>query len=74
MTDSTKEPGHGNSVAAWATVLIVLFAFTIGTLFFWLDYPPMVWASVALALAGPVVGLVLKRSGYAVDGKHSKPH
>jgi len=55
-------------------VIIVLFAFTIGTLFFWLDYPPMVWASVALALAGPVVGLVLKRSGYAVDGKHSKSH
>jgi len=74
MTESTNEPGHGNSVAAWATVIVVLTAFTIGTLFFWLDVQAMVWASAVLALSGPVVGLVLKRSGYGVNGKHSKSH
>jgi hypothetical protein len=74
MTESNNEPGHGNSVAAWATVIVVLAAFTIGTLFFWLDNPPMVWASAVLALGGLIAGLVLKRAGYGVNGKHSKFH
>jgi multidrug efflux pump subunit AcrB len=74
MTESKTEPGHGNSVAAWATVIIVLAAFTIGTLFFWLNVPFMVWASVVLAILGPIVGLVLRKSGYGVSGKHSKSH
>jgi len=74
MTESKTEPGHGNSVAAWATVIIVLTAFTIGTLFFWLEVPSIVWASVVLAILGPIVGLVLRKSGYGVGGKHSKSH
>jgi len=74
MTESNNEPGHGSSVAAWVTVAIILTAFTIGTLFFWLDIAPMVWASAVLALAGPVVGIALRRAGYGVNGKHSKSH
>jgi hypothetical protein len=74
MTESKTEPGHGNSVAAWATVIIVLSAVTIGTLFFWLDIPSVVWASAVLAILGPIVGLVLRKSGYGVGGKHSKSH
>jgi hypothetical protein len=69
-----NEPGHGNSVAAWTTVTIVIAAFTIGTLFFFLDNAPMVWLSALLAVAGPVVGLVLKRSGYGVGGSKTKSH
>ena len=74
MSNSNTEPGHGNSVAAWATVIIVLTAFAIGTLFFWLDIPALVWASAGLAVLGPIVGLVLRKSGYGVGGKHSKSH
>ena len=74
MTETKTEPGHGNSVAAWATVIIVLAAFTMGTLFFWLNVPSMVWASAVLAALGPIVGLVLRKSGYGVSGKHSKSH
>lgn len=74
MTNSNTEPGHGNSVAAWATVIIVLTAFTFGTLFFWLEIPSLVWGCVVIAILGPVVGLVLKQSGYGVGGKHSKSH
>ena len=72
MSNSNTDPGHGNSVAAWATVIIVLTAFTVGTLFFWLDVPALVWASAVLAILGPIVGLVLRKSGYGVGGKHSK--
>lgn len=69
-----NEPGHGNSIAAWTTVSIVIAAFTIGTLFFFLDNAPMVWFSALLAVSGPVVGLVLKRAGYGVGGSKTKSH
>ncbi|WP_040325181.1 DUF6704 family protein [Candidatus Aquiluna sp. IMCC13023] len=74
MSNSNTEPGHGNSVAAWATVIIVLTAFAIGTLFFWLDIPALVWASAVLAVLGPLAGLILRKSGFGVGGKHSKSH
>ena len=39
MSQNSTDPGHGNSVASWTTVIIVIVAFCIGTLFFWLDVP-----------------------------------
>jgi hypothetical protein len=69
-----EEPGHGNSVAAWTTVTIILVAFSIGTFFFFLENEPMVWASVALVFVGIIAGLVLKRMGYGVGGQHTKSH
>ena len=74
MTYKGADPGHGNSVAAWATVTIILTAFTIGTLFFFLDIPELVWASAALAALGPVVGLVLRIRGFGVSGPNNKSH
>ena len=63
-----SEPGHGNSPAAWTAVIIMLVAFTIGTLAFWFDLPIIVWASAGLVVVGAIVGLVLKRAGYGVGG------
>lgn len=74
MSHGSEDPGHGHSVASWATVIIVIAAFTLGTLFFWLDNAVMVWASAVLALVGVVVGLVLKRAGYGVGGAKTKSH
>lgn len=68
------EPGHGNSVAAWTTVTILLIATAVGTLFFFLDEPIMVWASTAVGLLGIVAGYVLRKMGYGVGGKHTKSH
>jgi hypothetical protein len=72
MSENQTEPGHGDSVAAWATVSIVIVAFALGTLFFWFDMANFVWASAGLALAGLAVGLLLKRAGYGVGGSKSK--
>jgi multisubunit Na+/H+ antiporter MnhG subunit len=74
MSQNSTEPGHGNSVASWTTVIIILAAFSIGTLFFWLDNAAIVWASAALAVLAPVVGWILKRAGYGVGGEHTKAH
>jgi hypothetical protein len=72
MSENQVEPGHGDSVAAWATVSIIIVAFALGTLFFWLDIAALVWASAGLALAGVAIGVLLKRAGYGVGGSKSK--
>lgn len=72
MTEHHDEPGHGNSIAAWTTVGVVILAFSIGTLFFFLDNAVMVWLSAVLALGGVGIGYYLKKAGYGVDGQHSK--
>ena len=64
MTEQTAtevhvEPGEGHSPAAWTAVIIMLVAIAVGTLFFWLDMPLFV---------GALVGLILKKAGYGVDG------
>lgn len=74
MADNTIEPGHGNSIAAWVTVVIILVASSLGTLFFFLENAPLVWASVALAALGLIVGFVLKKAGYGVGGAKNTLH
>lgn len=73
MSNST-DPGHGNSVAAWTTVIVIMLAFAIGTVFYWLDQPTMVYASAGLAVFGLVLGGILKAAGYGVGGRHTKSH
>jgi membrane protein YdbS with pleckstrin-like domain len=72
MSENPTSHGHGDSVAAWVTVSIIIVAFAIGTLFFWFDNAPVVWASAGLAVIGLVVGLFLKKAGYGVGGSKSK--
>jgi hypothetical protein len=72
MSENPIEPGHGDSVAAWTTVSIVIAAFALGTIFFWLNVAALVWASAGLAVAGVGVGLYLKKAGYGVGGSKSK--
>ncbi|MFM2022678.1 MAG: hypothetical protein RIR89_70 [Actinomycetota bacterium] len=72
MSNEPLEPGHGNSLAAWVTVGIIILAFSIGTIFFFLDIAIMVWLSAGLAVAGLGAGYYLKQAGYGVGGQHSK--
>ncbi len=72
----TDEPGHGHSPAAWTTVVIMLVAISLGTLFFFLDMPMLVWLSVVLLVIGLVVGFIMTKAGYGVGGSKtvSKQH
>jgi membrane protein YdbS with pleckstrin-like domain len=77
VSDVNEEHDHeGNSPAAWVAVVIMLVAFAIGTLAFWFNLPWLVFAAVGLLIVGALVGLVLKRLGYGVNGpKYApKPH
>jgi hypothetical protein len=72
MSSNSNETGHGDSIAAWATVSIIIFAFALGTLFFWLEQAVLVWACFVLALIGLGVGALLKKAGYGVGGSKSR--
>ena len=69
MSHDDSDPGHGNSPAAWTAVIIMLVAFTVGTIAFWFDIPVVVWASAGLLVVGAIVGYVMKRLGYGVGGE-----
>lgn len=65
---SFVDPGHGNSKAAWASVIVMLIAVAFGTLFFFLDMPALVWASAGLLLVGAILWPILAKAGLGVQG------
>lgn len=72
MSQNPNDPGHGDSIASWTTVIIIMVAFAVGTLAFWFDLAALVWASAVVAILGIPVGIYLKRAGYGVGGEKSK--
>ncbi len=67
--DHVNDPGHGDSIAAWAAVIIIIVASAAGTLAMWFEQYALVWLSGGLALAGAGAGIVLARLGYGISGK-----
>jgi hypothetical protein len=45
----------------------------IGTFAFWFDLAWLVWGSFGLLIVGAIVGFVLARMGYGVNGDRYKP-
>ena len=72
MSENLNDPGHGDSVASWTAVIIIMVAFAVGTLAFWFDQAALVWVSAVVAVAGVPVGILMKRAGYGVGGEKSK--
>ena len=63
---------HGNSVAAWAMVGILLVGAAVMSLAVALASTWMFVAGVVVAILGLVVGKVLALAGYGVDGAISR--
>jgi hypothetical protein len=68
MANTTEDPGHGSSPAAWIAVAIMLFAVALGTLFLFLDVVAMVYVAAVVFVVGLIVGWVLKKIGFGVNG------
>jgi len=68
MSNPIGDPGHGHSPAAWTAIIIMLVAITIGTFFFFLEMPALVWVSAGLLVVGLLVGWGMKKAGYGVNG------
>ncbi|ALD12962.1 DUF6704 family protein [Clavibacter capsici] len=73
MSTESAEPGHGNSPAAWTAVVIMLVAFTVGTIAFCFSIEPVVWISAVVVLLGWITGGVMKKLGFGVDGHRTSP-
>ena len=76
MSNPIADPGHGHSPAAWTAVIIMLVGVAIGTFFFFLDMPIVVWISAGIVLIGALVGWGMAKAGYGVNGPKyaSKEH
>lgn len=68
MANTTEDPGHGSSPAAWIAVVIMLVGIAIGTLFLFLEVLPLVYLGALLIPIGLIVGFVLKKAGFGVGG------
>ncbi|WP_040164414.1 DUF6704 family protein [Microbacterium gorillae] len=68
MSNPIADPGHGHSPAAWTAVVIMLVAIGLGTLFFAMNIPALVWVCAALVVVGLIVGVVMAKAGYGVKG------
>ncbi|MCT1921258.1 hypothetical protein M3C63_05210 [Brevibacterium luteolum] len=68
--DTVKDPGHGNTVAAWTGVFIILVGFIVGCVGVVAETPMLFWAGLIICVLGPIVGLVLRAAGRG--GKKTK--
>jgi len=59
-----NEPGHGHSVAAWTSVVVMLIAVTGGTIAYWFAVEWLVWAFAGLLLVGAVLWGLLNKLGF----------
>lgn len=76
MSNQHDELGHGHSPASWAAVIIMLIAIALGTIALFIDSWPLFWVSVGILVIGPIVGWVMAKAGYGVNGSKtaSKAH
>lgn len=68
MANTMEDPGHGSSPAAWTAVAIMLIAIAIGTVFLYLEVIWMVYAAAVLLIIGLLVGWIMKKAGFGVNG------
>jgi hypothetical protein len=57
---------HGNTPAAWTTVIIITIAFVLGTLAVIVGNWTLFWASAGLVVVGAIVGKVMQAAGLGV--------
>lgn len=57
---------HGNSIAAWSAVTIVMVASCIGAIGVLISAPWLFWVGVALIVVGVAAGKVLAMMGFGM--------
>ena len=70
MSANANDPGHGDTIAAWTTVIAIMLAFAVATLGAWFGNSALLIAGGVLVIAGLAAGFVLKRAGYGKSANH----
>lgn len=73
MSAESSDPGHGHSPAAWTGVIIMLIGFVVGVFAFWFDLPWIVVGCAVVVVIGPIVGAIMAKAGYGVNGPKYQP-
>lgn len=68
-----NDPGHGDSPAAWTAVIVMLLGIAAGALFLFLGNITLVWVSAGVVVLGLLLGWVLAKAGYGVNGPRFQP-
>lgn len=62
---------HGHTTAAWTTTVVVLVGSVAAALGLIFALTWLFWTGMGVALAGVVVGMVLRAAGYGQGGRHT---
>ena len=72
MSNHENEPGHGNSVAAWAAVTTAILGVSVATLGIVLPEGSLVVIGAVLTVLSIPMGPVLVKLGYGINSTNSK--
>ncbi|SMY10952.1 HGxxPAAW family protein [Brevibacterium jeotgali] len=61
--EKIKDPGHGNTPAAWTGVFLMLLGGTILSIGFVMGIDIITYVGLAVFVAGPIVGLIMRAAG-----------
>ena len=70
--DHSQELGHGNSPAAWTCVIVMLVGALIAAIAFVIANTPIFIAGAAVMVLGLILGFVMRKAGYGVEGSKLK--
>jgi hypothetical protein len=58
---------HGNSVAAWSAVTIIMVASCVAAIGVLISAPWLFWVGIALVVVGVAAGKVLQMMGFGIE-------
>ncbi|MFM2384832.1 MAG: hypothetical protein RL166_706 [Actinomycetota bacterium] len=61
--DHPEDTNHGDTVAAWTSVTVVMLGFAGLVLFFYIGEETLTWASAGVIVVGSVLGPILAAFG-----------
>ncbi|ACL39668.1 hypothetical protein OVA06_09935 [Pseudarthrobacter sp. SL88] len=70
--DHSQELGHGNSPAAWTCVIVMLVGALIMSIAFVIANTPIFIAGGVVMVVGLLLGYVMRKAGYGVEGSKLK--
>ncbi len=68
------DPGHGNSVAAWTGVTIMLIGITVGCVGFTIHNPMVTYIAIGIVAVGLIVGLIMRAMGLGNKPSERRPN
>lgn len=57
------DPGHGNSIAGWTGVIIMLIGVSVGCVGFTIHNPTITYIACGIVVLGLIVGMILRAVG-----------